>query len=276
MPLTVIVLTFNESTHIARCLNNVVGWAKAVFVLDSHSTDDTAALAEHLGAKVFYRNFDNYAAQRNHAIQALPIETEWVLFLDADEYLEEALKKEISNLLEQPTVPCDGYYLKRKFYFMGRWIRYGGYYPTWLLRLFKRGHARCEREVNEHIQVEGSIGYLQGDFVDHNLKGFGEWLNKHNKYASMEAEQLSGPFLHAGKLWGGTQAERKQWIRTRIWNRLLPPLVRPFLYFCYRYFARLGFLDGKVGFIYHFFHGLVYPLMIDVKYLETRMKKRKT
>jgi len=271
-PLTVVILTFNESVNIRQAIGNTISWAQAVFILDSGSQDDTVEIAQSMGTQVFHRAFDNYAAQRNYAIKALPIATDWMLFLDADEYLTEALKAEISDLLAgQPE--HQGYYLKRRFYFMGKWIRYGGYYPTWLLRLFRRDAAFCEREINEHIRVNGTTGQLKNDFADNNKKDFSEWLNKHNKYASFEAQQLILPQTNSGNL-TGSQADRKQWIRVNIWNKMMPPLLRPFVYFFYRYFLRLGFLDGKIGFIYHFMQGLVFFLLIDIKYLELKFKNK--
>lgn len=270
-PLTVLILTKQEELNIAQAIENTINWAQEVFVLDSESTDRTVDIASKLGAKVFTRQFDNYANQRNHAIKNLPINTSWVLFLDADEYLTEQLKNEISETLQNGT-QFDGFYLKRRFYFMGKWIRFGGYYPTWLLRLFKRDKAICEREINEHIAVDGDVGKLKHDFVDDNKKDFSHWLDKHNKYSTFEASQFDKKHDGISNFWG-SQAERKQWIRQKIWNSMMPPLIRPFIYFIYRYFIRLGFLDGKTGLIYHFMHGLVFLLIIDVKYLEIKKKQ---
>jgi len=162
---------------------------------------------------------------------------------------------------------------------MGRWIKYGSYYPIWILRLFKKDKCTVEREVNEHFNVSGKVGYLKNDFVDNNMKGFNEWLLKHNRYSTYEAEQLilydkrkaEGKKDNYADL-SGSQPQKKRWIRENIWNSKLPPLIRPFIYFFYRYFLRLGFLDGKEGFIYHFLHGLWFPFMIDVKYLELKRK----
>ena len=113
-PLTVVILTFNEEIHIERAIKNVKDWCKDVFVLDSGSTDNTKAIAEKCGAKEFHRKFDNYAKQRNHAIKDLPIDTEWMFFLDADEFLLDPLKEEISQVLDKGT-DCNGFYLKRRF-----------------------------------------------------------------------------------------------------------------------------------------------------------------
>jgi hypothetical protein len=161
---------------------------------------------------------------------------------------------------------------------MGRWIR-RGYYPTWLLRLFRREKARCEdRGVNEHVLVEGELGYLENDLMHEDRKSVSRWVARHNEYATREATELfierPAPAEVEANLFG-TQTERKRWIRTRIWNRL-PPLVRPFGYFSYRYFLRGGFLDGKEAFVYHFLQGLWFPLLIDVKYLEMRAERATT
>lgn len=180
---------------------------------------------------------------------------------------------EISEKFKHGNLEEDGFYIKRRFHFMGRWIKYGGYYPTILLRLFKHEKASCEREINEHIHVEGERGQLKYDFVDANNKDFTHWLDKHNSYSSFESKQFDQKHEGITNFWS-TQAERKHWIRQNIWNKMMPPLIRPFFYFFYRYFLRLGFLDGKVGFIYHFMQGLVYHLLIDVKYIESKMKNK--
>jgi len=277
--LTVIILTYNEEIHIARVINNVKVWCKDIIVLDSGSQDKTIEIAKKLGAKIFYRKFDTYAKQRNYAIKELPINTEWILFLDADEYLTEELKIEIEEIL--PRTDKDGFYLKRRFYFMGRWIKHGGYYPIKILRLFKKDKAFVERDMNEHIIVNGKIGELKNDFIDENHKSISDWIDKHNRYSTFEAQELIKYEQRRKEKkkdemarFFGTQVERKRWIREYIWNPLLPPLVRPFIYFIYRYFFRFGFLDGKEGFIYHFLQGLWFPFLIDVKYLELKRKEK--
>lgn len=274
VPITIVVLTYNEELNIVQSLSNVLGWAKDVIVLDSGSTDRTIEIANNLGAKVIFRKFDNFASQRSYAINEWGSLNEWMFFLDADEYLMEDLKLEILGLFHEGKINnYDGYLIKRRFYFMGKWIKYGGYYPTWILRLFKPNKAICEREINEHIHISGRIGKLAGDFVDRNNKSFSDWIIKHNVYSDFEAVQLVNASPIESNFFG-TQAERKSWIRINIWNKLLPPLVRPFMYFFYRYFLRFGFMDGKAGFIFHFMQGLVFLLMIDIKYLEFKLKNK--
>lgn len=273
--LAVIILTYNEEDNIAQALDSVAGWANEIFILDSLSTDRTLEIARQYGCHIAQNKFENYAKQRNYALGHLPIRSEWVLFLDADEWLPEALKQEISTLIT--TSPEEnGFYINRRLIWMGRWIR-RGYYPSWILRLFRHGKGRCEdRAVNEHLIVEGKTGQLRNDFMHEDRKGVTDWIAKHNGYATREAQELlntrvTPDYREIDARLFGTQAQRKRWLRYKVWNRL-PPLIRPFFYFFYRYIWAGGFLDGKAAFVFHFLQALWYPLLIDVKYLE--LKKR--
>lgn len=267
--LTVIILTYNEEKNLPQALASVRGWAEQVLILDSFSTDRTLEIAKNHNCLVFQNRFEHYAKQRNYALEQLPISTEWVLFLDADEWLPAELKNEITAVISSH--PAEhGFYIKWRLLWMGQWIK-RGYYPTWILRLFRHGKGRCEdRTVNEHLIVEGKIGYLKGDFIHEDQKGVTDWINKHNNYATREAMELLKKPEETQEIdarWCGTQAQRKRWLRHRIWNRL-PPLLRPLLYFIYRYGLRGGFLDGRAGLSYHFLQGLWFPMLIDIKYLE--------
>src|SRR3989338_4453086 len=166
--LCVVILTYNEEIHIERAINNVLGWADKVIVLDSYSQDNTVEIAKSLNVEVIFRKFDNYKNQRQYAIDYCKDLTEWMLFLDADEYLLEELKNEIYNAIEDKSMY--GYYLPRRFIFMDKWIKYGGYYPCYLLRLFRPQFAVVDGKINEHIVVNGETKKLKCDFVDHNLK----------------------------------------------------------------------------------------------------------
>jgi glycosyltransferase involved in cell wall biosynthesis len=272
---SVVILTFNEEHNLPYALDSVCGWAKQVFVFDSFSSDRTVEIAREHGCAVMQHRFENFGKQRNAALHRLPIDTEWVLFLDADEWLPRDFKDELARVIAISPRE-NGFYCKRRLLWMGSWIR-RGYYPTWILRLFRRGRARCEeRSVNEHLIVDGTAGFLDADFVHEDRNGLGRWIDKHNSYAAREAEELvngnsgsngisTSPF--------GTQAERKRWLRERVWNRL-PPVARPFAYFGYRYVLRGGFLDGSAGLTYHFLQGLWFPLLIDLKYLELKRHPR--
>jgi glycosyltransferase involved in cell wall biosynthesis len=274
--LAVIILTYNEEANIAQALDSVAGWANEIFILDSLSTDRTLEIARQYGCHIAQNKFENYAKQRNHALDHLPIKSEWVLFLDADEWLPDALKQEISALIA--TSPeANGFYINRRMIWMGRWIR-RGYYPTWILRLFRYGKGRCEdRAVNEHLIVEGTTGQLRNDFIHEDRKSVTDWIVKHNGYATREALELlntrsASGYQEIDTHLFGTQASRKRWLRYKVWNHL-PPLIRPFFYFFYRYVFRGGLLDGKEAFIYHFLQGLWYRLLIDIKYLELKARQ---
>lgn len=272
--LTVIILTSNEEIHIARVLDNLNDWCEKIIVLDSFSEDKTVAICgSYSNVEVHQRKFDNYANQRNYALRSAGIQTTWVLFVDADEYLSESLKSEIAESLDKESF--DGYYLKRRFIIMGSWIKWGGYYPIWLLRLFRRDKGVYERDVNEHVAIEGPTSKLQGYFTDHNLKGMTEWWKKHIAYAQKESQLLMERRTAniRTNLWG-SQSERKQWIRYKVWYRL-PLYTRPFIYYIYRYFFRFGFMDGRAGFVYHLYHAFMYHFMIDNFYHELKKQQRR-
>lgn len=275
--ITVVILTYNEEIHIRRAVENARGWASDIFVVDSFSADRTREIAESAGARVFTHTFVNYAAQREWALRELPYRGEWMLFLDADELVSDALKSEIPIAIQNASDDIAGFYIKRRFYWRGRWLRRGGLYPTWILRLVRHRRARCDpRSVNEHLDVEGSTAQLEHDLLHIDLKPLSDWFAKHNRYSSLEAEeQIRSRRAEASDTLAslrGTQAQRKRWIREKIWNPLLPPLARPFLYFLYVYLFRLGFLDGVAGFTYHALHGFSYRLMIETKYLAMRVQ----
>jgi glycosyltransferase involved in cell wall biosynthesis len=276
--ITVIILTFNEAPNLPQALASVKGWAQKIFVLDSFSTDNTVEIATREGCSVVQNAFVDYGNQRNFAIEQLPIESEWILFLDADEWVTDDLKAEISHLIELGPEE-NGFYIKRRMIWMGRWIR-RGYYPTWILRLFRRGKGRCEdRAMNEHLIIEGKLGSLQQDFIHDDQKGIDDWIAKHNRYATREALELTKWEDQQQqeeikvRFWG-SQSERKRWLRYRVWNRM-PPLIRPFLYFMYRYLLTGAFLEGRAGFVFNFLHALWYPMLIDAKYLEMKTSAKK-
>lgn len=269
----VIVLTYNEEVNIAQALASVAGWANEIFILDSFSTDRTLDVARPYGCHIVQHAFEDYSKQRNYAIDHLPIQSGWILFLDADEWLPDALKREISTVLAAGP-HANGFYMNRKLIWMGRWIR-RGYYPAWILRLFRRGQGRCEdRDLNEHLIVSGDTAQLRENLIHEDRKGVTEWIVKHNQYATRGAAALfhsaSEPQGHEIEArFFGAQAERTRWLRQRVWNRM-PPLVRPFVYFFYRYVLKGGFLDGRRAFIFHFMQALWFPLLIDAKYLEMK------
>lgn len=272
----VIILTANEEANIGQALDSVSGWARQVFVLDSHSTDKTLEIAARYQCSIHQRVFDDFGKQRNYALESLPLQCEWVFFLDADEWLSDALKREIAGLVVSKPGE-NGFLVNRRFIWMRSWIK-RGYYPSWILRLFRRGTARCEdRGVNEHILVDGRLGHLRNDLMHEDRKGIAAWIGRHNNYSTLEALELvkrvSAQSNNVDVRFWGTQAERKRWLRQKVWVRM-PPLVRPFCYFFYRYVLTGGCLDGRAAFAYHFLQALWFPMLTDIKYLEAKWRDR--
>ena len=277
--LDLIVLTFNEEMNLEQCLGSVEGLPQNIFVVDSGSTDKTIEIARGFGAQVFTHEFKTQAEQFNWALDNLPIQSEWVLRLDADEHLLPELKEEIGSCLAKIPNEVSGLYMKRRMIFLGRWIRHGGYYPTWILRLFRYGKARSEEaELNEHIVLlEGNSQRLKHDFVDQDREGLASWTNKHEGYAARHARFLTGmrnghdqTFIQPQLF--GPQAHRKRWLVQNLYGPA-PLFGRAFLYFAYRYFFRLGFLDGVPGLIFHYLHGCWYMFYTDAKVYEQRNRR---
>jgi glycosyltransferase involved in cell wall biosynthesis len=270
--ITVLILTYNEEKNIEHTLNNVKNFADEVVILDSYSTDQTINIAKEFGAKVHFRKFDDFSSQRKYALNSLPLSGDWIFVLDADEILTEELKQEI--LTELPATQLDAFIIKRRFYWQGKWIK-RGYYPTELLRLGRKGKIDCDnRPINEHIIcTTRKVGCLKYDLIDYNRNDLSSWITKHNSYSTREALQLIYNDNTRYNFWG-SQYERKRWIRSNIWNNL-PPVIRPFLYFIYRYVLKGGFLDGKKAFVYHFLHAFIYRILIDFKYLEIKWSNKK-
>ena len=274
--LSVIILTHNEEKHIERCLRSLLPVTDRIFIVDSGSTDRTVALARSLGAVVVHNPWTTYATQFNFGITNTPFKTGWLLRMDADEYILPELAHEISNRL--PALPADvsGVYVKRRVLFMDRWIRHGGYYPIWLLRLWRQGQGICEQTwMDEHIKLSrGRSIQFAHDLVDHNLNNLTWWTQKHNNYAIREVIDLLNIRYNfenservEPRLWG-SQEQRKRFLKERYAS--LPLFTRPLLYFLYRYIARLGFLDGRRGFVWHFLQGLWYRTLVDAKLLEVQ------
>lgn len=273
VPVSVVVLTRNEALNIEDCLRSVE-WAGEVFVVDSLSEDRTVEIARTAGAQSFLHAFNGYADQRNWALENLPFRNEWVLMLDADERVTSGLAEEIAQALQDGSNGCDGFYLRRRLIFLGRWLKHGGIYPTWILRLFKRHHVFFEeRLVNEHAILSGQAGYLQSPFDHCDHRSVFDWIAKHNRYSDFEAREYLQEKLHGGfsstipARWRGSQTERKRWVKLKIWNRL-PLFFRPFTFFFLNYVARGGFLDGREGFIYHVLWSFWVRFLTDIKILE--------
>lgn len=271
---SVIILTHNEEKHIERCIQSLLHFTDKIFIVDSGSTDRTVAIAESLGANVMHNPWVTYAVQFNFGINHTPFKTDWLMRMDADEYVTSELGQEIKQSLAALNNDTTGIYVKRRVMFMNQWIKRGGYYPIWLLRLWRRDKGICEELwMDEHIKLSGGATVqFKNDIVDHNLNNLTWWTQKHNNYAIREVIDLLDikyNFTEANRVIPklfGTQDQRKRFLKLKYAS--LPLFTRPFAYFFYRYFVKLGFLDGKKGLIWHFLQGLWYRFLVDAKIYE--------
>lgn len=261
--ITAIILTFNEELHILRCLESVKPIADRILVIDSFSDDNTVHIAKVFGAQVFQRRFVNQAEQFQWALDNCNITTDWTLRIDADEYLDSKLKHEIKTKLPTLAEEVSGIYLKRQIKFMGRPIRYGFFYPLLVLRLFRthRGHME-QRAMDEHLVVHPPVvRTFDGTLTDENLNGLSWYVAKLDNYAGREAACINAatpePDLAGPAAW-------RRLLKNHIYYRL-PSGLRALMYFAYRFFLGLGFLDGKSGFFFHFFQAACYRILVDAK-----------
>lgn len=257
-PVSVIIPVKNEEANLPSCLAHLA-WADEIFVVDSGSTDRTCAIAESQGAAVVQFKWDGqYPKKKNWALSHLPFKHDWVLIVDADEHITAELAQEIAQVVENPAGKV-GFYINRKFIFMGKWLRYCGYYPSWNLRLIKRGRGQYERisdtgdtksgdnEVHEHVLVDGPEGWLRNDMLHYAFPTIDVFMEKHNRYSNWEArvqfEHLASG-LKASPF--GHPLERRRFLKRLAGH--LP--CRPLLRFFYAYVLRRGFLDGRRGWIF--------------------------
>lgn len=261
LPLTVLIAAKNEAANLHKCLQALTP-AEKVVVIDSQSTDATPGIAESHGAEVVQFEYGGgYPKKRQWALDTLTIQTPWVLLLDADEVVPEALWNEMAEAIQQPD-PETAYLITKGFHFMGQRFTYGGFSHQAVL-LFQTGTIRFEQliddpasaldmEVHERVLVEGTVGALQTPLIHEDYKGLEAYIDRHNKYSTWEA-RLRHSFLTKGvygdrsvkaSFWGNAQ-ERRRFLK-KIAVRM--PL-EPMLWFLYHYVVRLGFLEGRPGFI---------------------------
>ncbi len=262
MNISVLILTYDESVNLPDCLASVL-FSDDVVVLDSGSTDQTTQIAEAAGAAVLTRPFDNYAAQRNYGL-AHDFKHDWIFMLDADERIPEDFVEELRAVTALEDNPVTLYRMRRKDMFMGRWLKRSSGYPTWFGRLFRKGAVRVEREINEEYYTDGEIGLLEGHLVHYPFnKGIAYWLERHNRYSSMEAKKLISERM--GSVEWGNFFSSDPMLRRKAFKAFAYRMpFRPILTFCFLYFAKLGFLDGKAGFHFSLMRA-VYEYMISLK-----------
>lgn len=265
-PVSVLICTKNETRNLGDCLQRVA-WADDCVVLDSYSDDDTVNIARDKGARVVQRHFDNFSAHKNWALDHIDFKYDWILIVDADERVTPELAQEIVTLVNGSPAH-NGYYLARQNWFGGTWIKHGGWFPDWNLRLLRRGRGRYEaRLVHEHMLLEGPPGYLKNPIIHYDYKGIERYFERHNVYSSLEAVEVYRML---------TSPEQKQGLRPNLWikgperRRFLKNLAyrylpgRAFFKFIWMYLFKLGFLDGRMGFRFCLLHTF-YDYQISLK-----------
>lgn len=274
-----IILTYNEEQHLPRLLNSIKELNAPIFILDSGSTDNTLKIAGDFGAKVLYNKFENHPKQWDFALRNFEINTQWIIGLDADQIVLPELFEKLKNFRDED-IPNDvnGIYFNRKNYFKGRWIKHGGYFPKYLLKMFRTGigYSDINENMDHRFIVPGKTiiwkdGYIKEENLKENEIRF--WIDKHNRYSDLVAQEeierrkkLRTQSIKP-KLFGSPD-ERIAFFKKIWWS--LPLFVRPFLYFFYRFIIQLGILDGKEGWIFHYLQAFWFRLVVDIKIWELR------
>ncbi len=272
MSLSVLILTLNEEANLPDCLESVK-WSDDIVVLDSFSSDRTVKIAEEMGARVVQRRFDNWSSHQNWALDQIAFKHPWVFYLDADERMTETLKKELLAIADDPNRASVAYYCGRQNMFMGRWIRHA-MPPGMIMRFFRPQRVRFQRLVNPVPVIDGPHGYLCGMLVHYNFsKGIAEWIDKHNRYSSLEALEgvklIYQPSEAQPRLFSGDRAMRRQALKNLSFR--LP--WRPFIKFLYLYVKQRGWLDGRAGFTYCVLQSF-YEYLIVLKMRELERRER--
>jgi glycosyltransferase involved in cell wall biosynthesis len=280
VPVSVIVPVRQEAGNLPRCLDSVK-WADEIFVVDSHSTDATVEIAKSRGAKVVQFDFNGtWPKKKNWALENLPFRNDWVFILDADEALPPAAEQEFAKAIAEAGEVA-GYWINRRFMFMGKWLRHS-YYPNWNLRLFRHSLGRYEKltdadtqsgdnEVHEHVIVKGATGRLECEMDHYAFPSVEVFVEKHNRYSNWEARvtaerQLSGT---DSRISSSTVGRRR---KLKLLSQSLP--FRPLLRFLYVYVWQKGFLDGREGYYFARLHGFYEFLSVAKTYELTRTRRR--
>lgn len=271
-----IILTFNEEVHLPRLLKSIAGLNAPIYILDSGSTDQTLAIAEQHNAIVKTNAFENHPKQWDFALKNFEITTPWIIGLDADQVVTPELFSQLEAFNSNDYKDIEGIYFNRKNFFKGKWIKYGGFYPKYLLKMFRTGigYSDLNENMDHRFIVPGpTLVWKKGHILEENLKEnkISFWIAKHNRYSDLiaqeEIERLNNQRAQTlqPNFWGSPD-ERNAWLK-RLWWKL-PLGLRPFFYFSYRLIFRLGFLDGATGILFHFLQAFWFRLIVDVKIKE--------
>jgi glycosyltransferase involved in cell wall biosynthesis len=272
MNVSVLILTLNEEINIRACLDTL-SWSDDVVVLDSFSDDATTRIATEFGARVLQRRFDTWSAHQNWAVETIEFRHPWVLYLDADERCPPEMRDEVLARTFAK-VPENAFRIRRKDFYMGRWLRHAQLYPTWFVRLFRPQKIHYERLVNPVAMVDGPVGTLDSHLLHYPFShGVTHWIARHNNYSDFEARELlklrSGAVVTTASLLSSDPNERRRALKDLFFR--LP--ARPLIKFMYYYLWRRGFLDGRPGLTYCTLQA-IYEYMIDCKFRELQRRER--
>jgi glycosyltransferase involved in cell wall biosynthesis len=276
-----IIITFNEEMHLPRLLASIVELNAKIYIIDSGSTDKTLEIAAKYKAEVVLHTFENHPKQWDYALKHFKVTTPWTIGLDADQIVSNELFIKLKNFKNEDNLQINGIYFNRKNIFKGKWLKYGGYYPFYLLKMFRThiGYSDISENMDHRFIVsEPTIIWKEGHIIEENLKEneISFWINKHNRYSDLVATEEIERLLvlkeqNIDASFFGSPNQRKAWFKKIWWG--LPRYWRPFFYFGYRMIFKLGILDGKNGVIFHFLQGFWFRLVIDIK-IEEQLRKR--
>ena len=285
LPISAIVLTYNEEKKIDACLKSLSNFAEDIFVVDSFSSDRTTEIVRQYTDKIFQHEFEDYGKQRNWALKNLPIKTEWILNLDADHRVTYGLTQELEKIFSSnEQIKYNGFLISRKTIFLGKWMKHGGHYPVYHAVLFKKRCGVCEETLyDQHFIVNGELKILKNDIEDIVTDTLSNFIQRHKKWALLEAnsqilreKNKNVESRIKGDLFGN-ELEKRRYYKGLYMK--LPLFIRPLLYFMYRYFLKAGFLDGIQGLIFHFLQGFWFRFLVDIKIFEIKgkiLRKEKT
>jgi glycosyltransferase involved in cell wall biosynthesis len=275
--ISVFILTFNEEDNLPPLLKSLEGFTDDIVIVDSYSTDKTLEMCRAAGARVFQNKFVKHAPQCNWALETIDFRHDWVLRLDSDEMLPDKLKAELETLVA--TLPPDvtGIYLNRRQYFMNRWLKHGAMYPHFILRVWRKGSGVYENKTEEHFVLShGRAVKARNDFLEDNRKNdLRFWLRKHAELADSEVVDTMGikrdDSVELEPRLLGEKIQRTRWFKENLYLKA-PLFLRALLHFLYKYIIRLGFLDGKPGFIFYVNQAFWYRFFVDSRIWEIKSR----
>jgi len=273
VPVSVVILTYNEEKNIKDCIESVLDFTQHIYVIDSGSTDKTLDILSNYPVQILSNPFTNYSQQRNWALNSIDFKTEWILNMDADHRASKEFKSEVKQLLKGIPTDINGILASRRTMFMDKWIKYGGHYPTYHAVMFRLGKGKCEDKLyDQHFLVEGNTMKVKGDIIDMITESLSTFTLRHDKWSNLEAiQQFENKLNEEGIIKADVNGNPIQ--KRRYYKNLyekFPLFVRPFIYFFIRYFLKFGFLDGKRGLIFHFLQCFWFRFLIDAKIYELR------